>query len=311
MSKVLREGPGYDVVHAHVEHLGGLVMLAAWWHGVPGRIVHCHGENRLELSRAGLLRRGFQQVMLIAIQLGMTRGLSCVEAAGDVLFPWAWRDESRCEVLYYPIDERPYLEHEPASDGGAGIREAVGIPAGVPLVVHVGRLCEQKNHRFLLKVMASLLTHHPDARLLLLGDGPDREHLIDQANALGIRDRVVFAGIRSDIPEILMDAADAFVMPSLWEGLPLACMEAQAAGVPTFLSTEISPEASLVAPLVTRLELASGPEEWARRILQVLGRPSALARREACGILANSPVAVKRCVARLEKIYQEEARVSR
>lgn len=303
----LRHGGGYDVVHAHVEHLSGLVALTAWAHGVPGRIVHCHGENRRELARARPLRRLFQGAMLGAIEVAMTRGLSCVEAAGDVLFPWAWGDPARTEVLYYPIDLRPYREHSSRAEATAALRRELGLPEGAPVLVHAGRFSEQKNHPFLLEVLAALATTTPEAHLLLLGDGPDRGEILARAERLGVRARLVLAGVRPDVPEILMELADAFVMPSRWEGLPLACMEAQAAGVPTFLSTAITPEACLVEPLVQRLDLAAGPTTWAAAIAETLRRPRLVTRARACEVLAASPVDIGRCVGRLEEIYRQEA----
>lgn len=309
LDEVLASEPGYDVVHAHVEHLSGLVMLAAWLRNVPGRITHCHIANRAEVARARPLRRVFQASMLAAIHLGMTRGLSCVEAGADVLFPWAWGRGPRTEVLPYPIDVAPYRDHRPSVEGKAARRAQLGIPAGAPVLVHVGRFSEQKNHLFLLAVLAQIVARRPDARLLLLGDGPLRASLESEARRLGVEERVVFAGVRPDVPQVLLEVADAFVMPSRWEGLPLACMEAQAAGVPTFLSTAITAEASLVPALVSRIPLDAGPAAWAEHVLAALAEVPRVSRREACAALAASPVDIGRCVGRLEEIYTEAAKV--
>jgi glycosyltransferase involved in cell wall biosynthesis len=97
------------------------------------------------------------------------------------------------------------------------------------VVGSIGRLNEQKGHRYLLDAAPAVLRAHPDARFLIVGDGDLAEPLRRQAQALGLADRVVFAGHRGDVPEML-GAIDVLCLPSLYEGTPLALFEAMAAG---------------------------------------------------------------------------------
>ena len=111
------------------------------------------------------------------------------------------------------------------------IRESLRIKKGVPVVGVVGALTEEKGHSYLLKAIPMVVQRFPETAFLLVGDGRERPYLESMASKLGIADSVIFAGMRNDIPEIL-SMLDAFVLPSLDEGLPIALLEAQAAKVP-------------------------------------------------------------------------------
>ena len=100
------------------------------------------------------------------------------------------------------------------------------------MIGHVGRFLWAKNHPFVVKVAAALFQREPRARLLLIGDGPLQPEIEALVRTSGIADRVIFAGARADVPRLLKGAMDAFVFPSHFEGLGLAAVEAQAAGLP-------------------------------------------------------------------------------
>jgi glycosyltransferase involved in cell wall biosynthesis len=113
----------------------------------------------------------------------------------------------------------------------AGLRASLNGNSTRPIILTVARLDEQKGHRYLLS--AAVLV--PEAQFVLVGDGPARASLEEQVQALGVGDRVLFLGYRSDIPELLA-CCDLFVLPSLYEGLPLSVLEAMAAGKPVIAS---------------------------------------------------------------------------
>jgi glycosyltransferase involved in cell wall biosynthesis len=113
----------------------------------------------------------------------------------------------------------------------AGIRDELGIPAAAFLVVCVAKMLEQKGHRYLVEALRSSELRNAPLHAVLVGDGPLREAIHEDARGAGVLDRLHFVGNRSDVPSVLA-AADAFVLPSLWEGLPMALLEAMAAGLP-------------------------------------------------------------------------------
>jgi glycosyltransferase involved in cell wall biosynthesis len=117
----------------------------------------------------------------------------------------------------------------------ASIRESLGIRPDALIIGAVGSLTSEKGHQYLLRAAPKVIENIPRALFLFVGDGPERTRLGNMSSQLGIRDKVFFAGIRKDIPEIL-SILDVFVLPSLKEGLPMALLEAQAAKVPTVAS---------------------------------------------------------------------------
>lgn len=128
------------------------------------------------------------------------------------------------------------------------IRTEFGIDSGCYVLGHVGRFCRQKNHSFLIDVFAELHRQIPNSKLLLVGDGELRDDIIAKTISLGLRDFVIIAGIRSDMPS-LYSAMDVFVFPSLFEGMPNAVLEAQACGLSCVLSDSITKEADLTRKL--------------------------------------------------------------
>jgi glycosyltransferase involved in cell wall biosynthesis len=187
----------------------------------------------------------------------------------------------------------------------ASVRAEFGIPEGAVVLGHVGRFDPQKNHDFLLRVAAAFATFTPNWRLLLVGDGPLRSELVYLARTLGISDRVIFAGVRSDVPRLLISAIDVFVFPSIHEGLPLACTEAQAAGLPLVISDVITRELDVVQGIVTRMSLTNSPSEWAATCAQsaAMMRP----RAEALAALENSSFSIAACLEQLEQLYEAPA----
>jgi len=111
------------------------------------------------------------------------------------------------------------------------VRAALGIAPNALLILTVGRLTEQKGHRYLVDAIPALIAEFPEARFVWAGDGPLYTELCERLQQLKLADQVLMLGKRNDIPELLA-AADLFVLPSLFEGLPLVVLEALAAGVP-------------------------------------------------------------------------------
>ena len=136
------------------------------------------------------------------------------------------------------VDQYAYSETVAAE-----YREKLGLKEKFVLG-HVGRFHEAKNHMFLLGVFAGVCKRRSDAMLLLVGDGDLREKIEEKIEKMGLENRVVMTGSRSDVPK-LMQAMDVFVFPSLWEGLPVTVVEAQAAGLPCLISDRITNDVNL------------------------------------------------------------------
>lgn len=245
----------YDVVHSHVHHYSAVVLSCAAALGIPARIAHSHNDTQVADTTASTPRRAYLAAMRGLLQISTTKGVACSRVAAAALFGERWQ-RAGCELLYYGIDSLRFGPGE-----GLPVRSEFQISADAKILIHVGRFDRQKNHVFLVDAFAALARRRPSAVLLLVGGGPLEGPIRDRARELGVHERIRFCGRRADIGRLL-SAADAFVFPSHHEGLPLACLEAQAAGLPLVLSDRITPEVIVVPGRVTMLPLGSA-ETWA------------------------------------------------
>jgi glycosyltransferase involved in cell wall biosynthesis len=155
------------------------------------------------------------------------------------------------------------------------IRSALGVPDEEFVVGHVGNFRAPKNHAGVVDIFAELIRLNPRARLLLVGQGPLQPVTEERCRTLGLSDRVRFLGLRDDVPALL-SACDAFLFPSICEGLGTAVVEAQMAGLPCIVSEAVPDLADLGLGLFTRRSLAGPIEAWAKEILAAArqARPS-------------------------------------
>lgn len=145
------------------------------------------------------------------------------------------------------------------------VRQELGIPQDSFVLGHIGRFVKVKNHSFLLSVFEKIAEKKPDSRLLLIGDGEDREKVEAEIKSKNLTDKVIILSNRSDIPELL-SAMDCFILPSLFEGFPVALLESQASGLRCVVSDRINSEVYL-SDLIVPLSLSLSPSVWADTIL--------------------------------------------
>jgi len=303
--QILREEGPYDVVHSHVHHFSGYVLRLAYRAGVPHRIAHSHCDTSYEDNAASWRRRSYLAIMRVAISRYATCGIAASGSAGQALFGRTWRRDLRWRVLYCGIDLQPF--REPVDQ--AAVRAHLGIPRHAPVIGHVGGFRPPKNHSFLIRVAAYLLSQVPDLVVLLVGDGPLRSQIELEAATAGIGKRVIFAGL-SDSVRRLLAAMDLFIFPSFGEGLPLAVLEAQAAGIPCLLSDVITKEVDVVPQLICRRPLSLPASEWARTILALLGRRSCVPPDQAFALVEGSDFNSKISTGQLEHLYASLQTVS-
>ena len=228
LSRIVRER-GIEIVHAHGNSATlYLEMLAAKRGGAKQRLPHSHNTT-CKMKTADRLLRG-------AFYRSYTQAMACSVAAGEWLYP-----KRAYVVLNNAIDANRFRFHAAVREE---TREQLGLAPEEFVFLHIGAFNEQKNQLFLLEAFAQYLDREPNARLLLAGNGERRGACEARAETLHIRKQVEFLGIRDDIPALL-SATDAFVLPSLHEGLPLTLVEAQCAGVPCLASDRVTPESAL------------------------------------------------------------------
>jgi glycosyltransferase involved in cell wall biosynthesis len=291
-------GP-YDIVHSHVHHYSGYTLCLAQHAGIPIRIAHSHNDASPQDISPSPLRWIYLTMTERLIRRYATISLAASGKAAEALFGREWQRSSLCRLLYYGIDLEPFrAKADPFA------RAALQLPADAFVIGHVGRFDEQKNHRFLLEIFRHVAHDDPRSRLMLIGDGPLRPAIERRVAELGLTGRVVFTGIRADVPRLLLNVFNMFVMPSLYEGLGLVCLEAQAAGVQCLLASTIPNEAAVVPQLVTRLQLSQPATTWATAVLDSRDRAREITQAEALALVEKSPFDIRRSVVELARLYQ-------
>jgi len=297
--EILREGR-YDVVHSHVHLFSGVLLRWAQDEGVPVRIAHSH--TSCDGKASTLSRRFYQRLMKSWIHRYATHGLGASQPAARQLFGAGWARDSRFQVLHCGIDLGPFEEPITREE----VRRELGIPVDVAVVGHVGRFVAAKNHAFFLDIAAEIAKRRPDVHFLLVGDGPLRPSIEARAAAMGFNGNMHFAGSRADVPRILRGAMDAFVFPSLWEGLPIALLEAQLAGLRCYAGSSIDPEAADVGGGLRVLGEAASAMEWAETIAVSLGRPP-VNKDSLFASWNQSPFSIRTSSGKLTNLYERGA----
>lgn len=253
-----KEHPEYRIVHVHQDCLSAVILKAAKRHGVPTRIAHSHTSSQ-DKNLKYLIKLFYRcQIPQHATEL-----FACGKDAGDWMFGGA-----SYRVVNNAIDTKLYAYN---SEKRSWMRKELSIAEDALVIGHVGRFNAVKNHTFLLDIFANVKEREQKAMLLLVGDGDLREEMELKAEKLGLTDCVIFTGIRSDVPD-LMQAMDSFVFPSLYEGLPLTLIEAQASGLPCLVSDGVPMECDKTG-LVTQILLQEDAASWAKQILKCASTP--------------------------------------
>jgi glycosyltransferase involved in cell wall biosynthesis len=229
-----------------------------------------------------------------------SHGICVSRKAAEALFGDAWESDGRWRLLFCGIDLSPFGENV----GGERVRRELGIPEKAYVIGHVGNFREQKNHVYLMDIAASLVESGADCYwFLLIGDGPLRPRIKRRAEELGLADKVIFAGARSDVPKLMLGAMDLFLFPSLYEGLGVALLEAQAAGLPCVISDVIAEEIDVIKENMHRLSLGEPPAVWADAIQAIRKSRKVCSQKECVEMMKNSRFNIATCVSQIEELY--------
>lgn len=239
----------YDVIHIHGN--SGMMffeVMLAKLKGVKKIIVHSHNTTCDHIALHKLLKRPMKWLA--------TDLVACSRAAGEWLY-----GKSRFTVLNNAID----LQRFAFDDNERGAYRAEFGVGDSFVFGHIGHFTEQKNHEFLIDIFEQIHKLNDKAKLILVSVGPRFDRIMEKVRLLGLDSSVIFAGQRSDVDK-LYQAFDVFLLPSLWEGLPLVMLEAQAAALPVVVSDAVTADAKCT-DRVKYLSLESA-EEWARAALE-------------------------------------------
>ena len=247
----------YPIVHGHLGSTASIYLSVAKKYGSYA-IAHSHSSGTDHSLHANLY-----QIMSYNTRNVADYFFACSEAAGKERFGSKVVSGDHYAVLNNAIDVNRFSYNPSVRNA---VRDELGIGQIQLVVGHIGRYTKEKNHEFILKIFSELKKMDSNARLLMVGDGTLRTHIMQMAEQASLSSDVIFTGVRSDV-ERLVQAMDVFVLPSLYEGLPVTMVEAQAAGLPCIISDKVPPECILTEGLVDIMTLSASPEAWAEKIL--------------------------------------------
>lgn len=279
---------GYDAVHTHLLHADLYGRTGSRLAGRP--VVSTYHNDDPER-----LFRGVRQVDAATARL--CAGIVCIShSVADFVHKRVGIPRRLLRVIHYGME--PHL----AGPQGT-LRALLGAPPEIPVVGVVGRLIEQKGHSFLLAAMRRVLDAVPEARLAVLGDGELRPSLQTQAAELEIADRVHFLGYRDDAAALTAQF-DVAVIPSLWEGFGLVCLEAMAASRPV-VASRVSAIPEIVVDGDTGLLVPPrDPDALAAAIVRLLADPDLARQMGARGRLRMQQFTVDAMVRQTVDFYQ-------
>lgn len=294
LKKIIREGH-YTAVHVNMLSAANITPLriAAERNSVKV-IAHCHNS-----SVPGTLRRRMDDWNRPKIPKYADLFFACGEKAGRWMFGDDNFNSGKVQIIRNAIDVEKYsfsLENRKRVRAEFGLTDQF-------VIGHVGRFEVQKNHEGLIDIFAETMKKIPDAVLLLVGDGVLKSQIQEKAEKAGILDRIIFAGVRKDVAEIL-SAMDLFLFPSLFEGLPFTLVEAQANGLPCVISDTITSESVIFSDSVKKAALGAKPGIWADEILKLKGFQRRYQEVIRTG-LEQAHFDIKKEADRLKLFYQE------
>lgn len=248
-----------SVVHSHLDSLSAIPLFLAACAGYKTRIAHSH-TSFFSLNRDW--KYYAKRLLAIPIPWIATDLFACGVTAGKAIFG----GKSKFQIITNGIDVKKF-QFNPK------VRETVKKDFGAEnkkIAIHVGRFYPVKNHSFIIKELIENVHYTKDVLFLFVGDGPDRAYFEAYCKKNGLQKRVRFLGVRNDIARLLQ-GADVFILPSLFEGLSIAIVEAQSAGVPCLISNTISKDC-IITDLVQPLSLDE-PQNWVKAI-DTVGSPN-------------------------------------
>lgn len=297
-----KNGP-YLAVQSHcTPYFNATALLVARMAGVPLRIAHSHEARTRGVDCPPKQKIGTWIARPI-LEVAANRRIGISEASIEEIAGTGWRKRKGTSVLHYGFDFSRYRDAEKRA---TALRARLGVPPDAKIVGTVARFDPVKNHSFLIEAFDLCCRQVPEAHLVLVGEGRLRTDVEEQVARLGLRDRVHFAGATQDIPAY-MALFDLFTLPSHSEGLGIVCVEAQAAGTRSLVSTGFPQEAFVVPGAVDVLPLTAGVERWASAMAAALTK-SAPDAAEWLRVVEKSRFGLERCVRELDAIYASAAR---
>lgn len=286
-----KEHHDYKVVHMHSSSKNYMILKYAKKYGIPIRIAHSHN---IDFQTKNPLKKLIGNVFKKPLIKYATDYFACSKIAGEWLFGKKIVVSDKFKVIHNAIDFNKFKYDENVREE---IRKEFSVKNNEILFGNVGRFSNQKNHLFLLNIFNEIFRMNSNAKLILVGQGENEQIIRKMIENLNIKDKVIFAGFRNDVNKI-MQGIDVFIMPSLHEGLPVVGIEAQAAGIPCFMSKDVITSEVKIIDSLKFISLNNNAKFWAKEILNSnLNRTNSYHQLKAAGYFIEDTIAI------LEKEY--------
>lgn len=294
ISKIIRDGK-FDIVHCHDQNWSIIYLKIAEKMGVPVRIAHSH----LTVQTSDRIKIAISNLFTASLKKTATGYFACGKAAGVYMWGSEIANSSKLYVMRNAVDAQRFQFSDSIRDE---YRKKLGF-GDKTVIGHIGRFNEQKNHLFLINIFKAYLNIDSTAVLILIGIGELEQQIRELVIKNEMQNNVIFLGQREDVRE-LYNAFDVFVLPSLYEGLPVVGVEAQANGLPCVFSDTISNEV-IILPNTKVLKLSDSAQMWAHVIRNLANRKQN-DRRDAIDLINAAGYNIEVEAEKLRKYYFTE-----
>lgn len=257
LKKFFREHNEYKIIHGQMTNTASIYMPIAKKYGVTTRIAHSHNSHG-KVGMLGLVTN----ILKKPVYKYATDLFACSEAAAKYFYPEDYVKGGKVKVVPNSVDVGKFRFD---SEMRENMRNELGVQDKL-VIGCVGRFRTEKNQTFLIDVLKEVLVLNSNAVLLFAGDGPLEDEVKQKSEQMGMREKCIFLGMRSDIPNI-MQAMDVLAMPSLFEGLPVTGIEAQASGLHCVVSDGVTKEMDALG-MVEFVSLDASIEVWVNQLIK-------------------------------------------
>ena len=259
INEFFKEHHDYKVVHINTSSKNFPILKIAKKYKIPVRIAHSHNIGFQSKSKAQILMGNMFKPLL---KKYATDYFACSKLAGEWLFGKENVENGKVKIIHNAVDYQKFKMNEEVRNS---IRKELNIEDKL-VIGHVGRFTNQKNHTFLIDIFNEIHKKNSNSVLMLVGIGEKEDEIKEKVKKLEIEQNVLFMGFQDNVNE-LMWAMDVFLMPSLYEGLPVVGVEAQATGMPCFMSKDVVTDEVKITEGVKFISLNETAEKWAEEIL--------------------------------------------
>lgn len=250
----------YKVIHMNASSKNFILLKYAKKHHIPVRIAHSHN---IDFQTKNPIKKIIGNLFKIPMKKYATDYFACSYLAGEWLFGKKNVESGKVKVIHNAVDYKNFKYDEKTRKE---IRKEFNIKENEILFGHVGRFTNQKNHTFLIDIFNEIHKQNKNTKLIMVGIGEKEEEIKNKVKKLQLNNYVIFAGFRKDVNK-LMQGMDTFLLPSLYEGLPVVGVEAQAAGLPSFTSEDVVTQEVRITTAMNFISLEKSAKEWADIIL--------------------------------------------